>query len=54
MKLVAPTLLFCAQAAAFTVGPQQSRPTSTRVYADYEPMEGEGKINLKVRVCGRL
>jgi len=49
MKYVAPALLFC-QAAAFTVAPhQQSRTSSSRVYAgDYAPMEGEGKINLKV------
>ena len=43
--------LFCAlvasQAAAFTVV-QPSR-AATHLAAEYEPMEGEGKINLKVR-----
>jgi CDGSH-type Zn-finger protein len=45
MKYILAPLLLC-QAAAFSVAPQQS--TQTRLFAgDYEPMEGEGKINLK-------
>jgi CDGSH-type Zn-finger protein len=47
MKYIVPSLLL-AQAAAFTMVAQQPS-MQTRLYAgDYEPMEGEGKINLKV------
>lgn len=46
MKFIATSLLIC-QATAFTVAP--SNHVQTRLAAgDYEPMEGEGKINLKV------
>jgi hypothetical protein len=38
------------QGAAFTVVSQQPGSSSTRLWAgDYVPLEGEGKINLKVR-----
>lgn len=47
MKYLA-TLLFISQAAAFTVAPSHIG-AQTRLYAeDYKPMEGEGKINLKI------
>lgn len=40
-------LLVTSQASAFTVGP--SHHAETRLMAgDYVPMEGEGKINLKI------
>jgi CDGSH-type Zn-finger protein len=46
MKYILAALLF-SQAAAFTLVSQPS--TQTRLFAeDYELMEGEGKINLKV------
>jgi CDGSH-type Zn-finger protein len=46
MKFIVASLLL-AQAAAFTMVAQPSM--QTRLYAgDYEPMEGEGKINLKI------
>mmetsp|Transcript_21874 Transcript_21874/g.62339 ORF Transcript_21874/g.62339 Transcript_21874/m.62339 type:complete len:107 (-) Transcript_21874:2711-3031(-) len=48
MKLLVATALLAAQAAAFTVAPG-NQPSSTRLFAgDYEPMEGESKINLKI------
>lgn len=48
--LVAPLIL--AQAAAFSVVGPSSRAQSTQLaMADYEPMEGESKINLKVRTA---
>jgi CDGSH-type Zn-finger protein len=46
MKYIVASL-FLAQAAAFTMVAQPNM--QTRLYAaEYEPMEGEGKINLKV------
>mmetsp|Transcript_87788 Transcript_87788/g.253510 ORF Transcript_87788/g.253510 Transcript_87788/m.253510 type:complete len:105 (-) Transcript_87788:339-653(-) len=47
MKFFAAFLL-ASQAAAFSVVPGRNT-ADTRLFAgDYEPMEGEGKINLKV------
>jgi hypothetical protein len=40
--------LLVPQSAAFQVGPCQGNAPSSRVFAEYEPMEGEGKINLKI------
>jgi len=50
MKYVAPAALLFCQATAFSVVPRQSQPFATTKLSagDYEPMEGEGKINLKV------
>ena len=54
MKYVAPAALLFCQATAFTVVPQLAVPsaftgtTSLRA-GDYAPLEGEGKINLKVK-----
>lgn len=45
--------LICSQAAAFSVLPKQA--TQTALYAgDYEPLDGESKINLKVSTLDRL
>ena len=49
--LAAAPILLC-QATAFTMVANKplSRAIQTRIFAgDYAPMEGEGKINLKVR-----
>jgi hypothetical protein len=51
MKFFTACLLI-SQAAAFTVAPQSR--AATHLYADYEPMEGEGKMNLKVRLVSSL
>jgi hypothetical protein len=51
MKLyVATPLLLCQAASAFTITPQSSHRTlDTRTFAkEYDVMDGEGKINLKV------
>lgn len=52
MKYVAPAALLFCQAAAFTVVPQQANHRaftgSILLAGDYQAMEGEGKINLKV------
>lgn len=50
MKIIAAALL-ASQAAAFTVCPAVSRVNTQLAAGDYEPMEGEGKINLKVCLC---
>lgn len=49
MKLIAATTvaIFASQAAAFQVAPRGASPP-TALFAEYEPMEGEGKINLKI------
>jgi hypothetical protein len=52
MKLhMATPLLLCQAINAFTIVPQPSHRTlDTRTFAkEYEVMDGEGKINLKVR-----
>lgn len=45
---------FCALCVtsgnAFTVSPPHSASRMVRSAGDYVPMEGEGKINLKVRI----
>jgi hypothetical protein len=46
--LAATAAVLIAQASAFTTAPSIKNPHTTRVFAEYEPMEGEGKINLKV------
>jgi hypothetical protein len=49
--LAAAPILLC-EATAFTMVANKppSRAIQTRIFAgDYAPMEGEGKINLKVR-----
>ena len=49
MKYIVVALaLALAQAAAFTTVRSVTRPTQSRLMAEYEPMEGESKINLKV------
>jgi len=45
--VVAALLLLVARASAFTVVTPSSG-FSTKLFAEYEKMEGEGKINLKV------
>ena len=47
MKYIVVALAL-AQAAAFTTVRSVTRPTQPRLMAEYEPMEGESKINLKV------
>ena len=48
MKFVATVFaLALTQAAAFQVVPRQAN-SATQLFAEYEPMEGEGKINLKI------
>ena len=46
MKYIVGALM-CYQVGAFTVMPKQATPTALFA-GDYVPMEGEGKINLKV------
>ena len=46
MKYILASLLFC-QATAFTVVPKSAAQTALFA-GDYEPMEGESKINLKI------
>jgi hypothetical protein len=49
MKSVAAVFaLVLSQAAAFQLVPRQASGPSTRLNAEYEPMDGEGKINLKI------
>lgn len=49
MKLAAAAFaLALSQAAAFQVVPRRGAIPSTQLFAEYEPMEGEGKINLKI------
>mmetsp|Transcript_128100 Transcript_128100/g.369010 ORF Transcript_128100/g.369010 Transcript_128100/m.369010 type:complete len:110 (-) Transcript_128100:196-525(-) len=51
MKFLSATLLMmiASQASAFTVGPVANQVAETRLFAaEYVPLEGEGKINLKV------
>jgi hypothetical protein len=50
MKLVAATVAFLASsAAAFQVAPAlRAASSSSALFAEYEPIEGEGKINLKI------
>jgi hypothetical protein len=38
-----------AVSQAFTVAPAQRAGSTARFAGDYVPLEGEGKINLKVR-----
>ena len=47
MKYIVVALAL-AEAAAFTTVRSVTRPTQSRLMAEYEPMEGESKINLKV------
>ena len=47
MKYLLAATLLCQSVGAFTVAPQTPR-ASTHLRAEYEPMEGEGKINLKI------
>lgn len=46
MKYLLAAALLVQSAGAFTVAPQSARTTQLR--AEYEPMDGEGKINLKI------
>lgn len=48
MKLLV-LLSLLAQASAFTVVGKTSPSKQRALFAEYEPMEGESKINLKVR-----
>jgi hypothetical protein len=48
MKYVVAALAL-SQASAFSIGGQStSTRATTRLAAEYEPLEGESKINLKV------
>lgn len=47
MKYVVAAALICHSVGAFTVAPPQ-RMGTTKLNAEYEPMDGEGKINLKI------
>jgi hypothetical protein len=40
--------LACSQAAAFTNTDTMKSSRRTQLFAEYTPLEGEGKINLKV------
>mmetsp|Transcript_39162 Transcript_39162/g.81293 ORF Transcript_39162/g.81293 Transcript_39162/m.81293 type:complete len:106 (-) Transcript_39162:346-663(-) len=44
---VAAASLLLAQSSAFTVSPA-ARPATQLAAGDYEPLEGESKINLKI------
>ena len=46
MKYLVAAVIFLAQASAFTF--VSKHRAGTRLFAEYEAMEGEGKINLKV------
>ena len=46
MKYFVAAALICHSVGAFTVTPAQR--AATKLSAEYEPMEGEGKINLKI------
>ena len=46
MKYFLAAALICHSVGAFTVAPAQR--AATMLNAEYEPMEGEGKINLKI------
>ena len=49
MKFLSATLLLIAsKASAFTVGPVNQVSQSRLFAAEYVPLEGEGKINLKI------
>ena len=49
MKFLSATLLLIAsQASAFTVGPVNQGAETRLFAAEYVPLEGEGKINLKI------
>lgn len=45
-------LVFLQSCAAFTVV-QNRAVSATVLYAEYVPLEGEGKLNLKVRITYR-
>jgi hypothetical protein len=47
MTYIVPVALLLSQVSAFQIIPNAYSP-STRLHAEYEPMEGEGKINLKI------
>jgi hypothetical protein len=47
MKYLAVALI-CQTAGAFTLAPLPRTEATTRLFAEYEPLAGEGKINLKV------
>ena len=46
MKYLLTAALLCQSAGAFTIAPRSSGGSQLR--AEYEPMDGEGKINLKI------
>ncbi|CAB9508802.1 CDGSH iron-sulfur domain-containing protein [Seminavis robusta] len=47
MKYILAAALICQSVVAFTVAPVQPMQ-STQLFAEYEPLEGESKINLKI------
>jgi hypothetical protein len=47
MKYVFAFAMLCQMVGAFTFAPVQ-RLEATRLFAEYEPLAGEGKINLKI------
>lgn len=48
MKFFLTAALFCQSAGAFIVGPQAAQGMATKLCAEYEPVEGESKINHQV------
>jgi hypothetical protein len=47
MKSFLAAALILSQVSAFQIAPKTDAPRM-RLQAEYEPMDGEGKINLKV------
>lgn len=46
MKYILAAALIFQSVGAFTVAPTQN--VATKLFAEYEPMEGEAKMNLKI------
>ncbi len=46
--LAAALALYVSQVTAFSVSRPSIASTGTRLMAEYVPLEGEGKINLKI------
>lgn len=48
MKYILAVALICQTVGAFTTVAPLQRTEATRLFAEYEALAGEGKINLKV------
>lgn len=48
MKYALTAALICQTVGAFTLAPPQRVTPQLSAKAEYEPMEGEGKMNLKI------